>query len=106
MTSPASFTPEGRLDGSNATEIEAQLLLLLEQDTPGLVIDLSRLDYLSSAGLRTLLRVAEAARLRARTLAIAAPAAPIARVLQLSGFDRLMPVTDTVAQAIDVCRGP
>jgi anti-anti-sigma factor len=46
-------TLEGRLDTATAAEAEGTLLGLLA--APGLVLDMTQVRYVSSAGLRTLL---------------------------------------------------
>jgi anti-anti-sigma factor len=51
----------GRLDGSNHQELDRQLLPLLEDPTLlHLVLDLQALDYISSAGLRSIFRARKA----------------------------------------------
>ncbi len=45
---------EGRLDTTTAPELEAELKTSLDS-TDSLIFDLSKLDYISSAGLRVLL---------------------------------------------------
>lgn len=47
----------GRLDSTAATEFEAQLAATLKLTGQCLLIDLSRLLYISSAGFRVLYRV-------------------------------------------------
>ncbi|MBR7159356.1 MAG: STAS domain-containing protein [Alphaproteobacteria bacterium] len=46
---------EGRIDTLSAPELEGYLLPLLRKDNPVIVVDLAKVDYISSAGLRTFL---------------------------------------------------
>ena len=48
------IAPEGRLDTMTAPELEAELNASLK-DAESLVLDFSKLEYISSAGLRVLL---------------------------------------------------
>ena len=48
------IAPEGRLDTMTAPELEAELNASLK-DVESLVLDFSKLEYISSAGLRVLL---------------------------------------------------
>lgn len=102
MTEPLVMQPPVRMDGTNAPELQSQWLERLEQH-PGaarIVIDLGELDYVSSAGLRVFLVIAKAARQRGGDLALAAPKPPVADVLQISGFDRIMTVRPSIAEAL------
>ena len=47
---------EGEIDGTNADEFEEQLRAAADK-TENLVVDLSKLEYISSAGLRSFLMV-------------------------------------------------
>ena len=50
--------PKGRIDSSNATEIENELMSLIgKYEDRELVIDAQELEYISSAGLRILLKI-------------------------------------------------
>ncbi len=50
--------PEGRIDSANATIIENELMSLLEKyEDMELVIDAQSVEYISSAGLRILLKI-------------------------------------------------
>jgi len=50
--------PEGRIDSKNAPEVEAEFLKILEQEKFNkLVLDFSKLDYISSTGLRIILKL-------------------------------------------------
>lgn len=87
-----TYKPTGRIDGSNALAHEKELLALLVGDVKSISVDLSELDYISSAGLRVLLVTAKAAKARGGKLVLSAPKPPILEVLKISGFDRILEV--------------
>jgi anti-anti-sigma factor len=91
--------PEGRLDNATAPELEPRLLALL---APGarVVLDLAAVTYVSSAGLRVLLKAAKQARARQAGFALAAPRAAVREVLEVSGFDRIMAIHPSRAAAL------
>ena len=91
---------EGELDAYWAEEAERDLWACLERGHYRLVLDLSGLTYLSSAGLRLLLRLHQRITSLGGELILAAPQ-PFAReVLATSGFDRTFTVFRAVAQAL------
>ena len=51
--------PEGRITSSNADEFEAEINNILGQDDVDLVIDAGDVEYVSSAGLRVLLKLSK-----------------------------------------------
>jgi len=100
MTAPLIYTPSHqRIDASNAGVAESDIQQLFAQSDSGhLLIDLSRVSYLSSAGLRVLLIAAKTAKLRGGKVAIAAPQAPVKDIIVMSGFDKLIAIfSDTAA---------
>jgi anti-anti-sigma factor len=83
----------GRLDNLTVTELDAKAA---EWAGKPLVLDLERLDYISSAGLRSILGLLK----RMHGLALAAPQAAVLEVLEISGFRALAPVFPDRAGAV------
>jgi len=65
---------------------------LLVDDVNTLNIDLSELDYVSSAGLRVLLVAAKAAKGKGGKVVLLSPKPAILEVLKISGFDKILDV--------------
>ena len=66
-----------------------------------LVIDLSQTTYLDSAGINLMFALGDELRSRQLTLRLViAPASPIARMLTITGLDRVYPTYPTVADAV------
>lgn len=86
------MAPEGRLDFGSAAEFQHQLEATIGgSDKPrGVVIDCTGLSYVSSAGLRSFLVGARAAK-SAGTVLVACSLTPSVReVFAISGFSRLI----------------
>lgn len=92
----------GRLDSANSPELERALRELLDAGCARLLLDLSALDYISSAGLRVVLLAAKALRARkpAGRLALAGVRGMVREVFEMSGFLALFPVSDTPEAAL------
>jgi anti-anti-sigma factor len=96
---PCTYTPHGRIDASNAGKSESELLALIDQSGPSVILDLTHLSYVSSAGLRVMLVGAKRAKAAGGKAVIAGAQAAVADVLRMSGFDRIIPLADDVAAA-------
>jgi anti-anti-sigma factor len=92
MTQLKTYRPVGHLDGFNAESHQQKLLALLADDTTSIDIDMSALDYLSSAGLQVLLETAKAARAKGGKVALISPRPSVLEVLQIVGFDKILNV--------------
>lgn len=88
----------GRLDTASAAEAEARLLALLARGP--LVADLAMVRYVSSAGLRVLLKVAKQAMASGHGFSICGLQSPVREVFEISGFDRIIPAHRTRAEAL------
>ena len=100
MTSPGTtYAPKGRIDATNAGSAERDVLALLERSGPSVILDLSNLDYVSSAGLRVLLLAAKNARGKGGKAVIVSPKPAVMEVLRMSGFDKIIPVVGSVEDA-------
>jgi anti-anti-sigma factor len=75
-----------RIDGSTAPEVETVLESLQHRGRYKFVIDMSQLDYISSAGYRVLLSAQRNSRRYDGEVILAAVPAPIRQALEISGF--------------------
>ncbi|MBR5223042.1 MAG: anti-sigma factor antagonist [Clostridia bacterium] len=80
---------EGRIDASNAAEVEEQIFKI-KNDNPGkhTVLDADKLEYISSAGLRVILRL----RKEEPKLAIINVASDVYEVFDMTGFTDMVTV--------------
>jgi anti-anti-sigma factor len=94
----ASLT--GEIDLSNATEITDVLLGSIPNEALGLVIDLSDVSYLDSAGVRMLAELDHRLGWRAQVLRVVAPEASRSRrVLVIAGLERVLSLETSVDAA-------
>ena len=92
MTTTADYKPSGRLDASTAAAHEKSVKELLVGEVNSIAINLSELDFLSSAGLRVLLVAAKAAKAKGGKVVLISPKPPVLDVLMASGFDKLVQI--------------
>ena len=92
---------QGEVDASNVKEIGDRLRSLLSNRSLAMIVDLSATTYLDSAGINLLFALAEEMRSRQQRLAlVVADSSPIARMITLTGLDRMMPVRATLPEAL------
>jgi len=89
----------GRLDSESAPETGKRLAELVEGGIRQFVLDLSSMDYVSSAGLRVLLNAARNAQKAGGRLVLAAASPQVKQVLDMVGFGAIIPVFETTAAA-------
>jgi anti-sigma B factor antagonist len=102
--------PVARLDGdidiSNAQDLGDALAAAVPTRALGLVVDLTELDYLDSAGVHLLLELSGRLRTRRQELRAVAPAeAPLRMVLDIAAVDQRVPLHERVADAVRAFRG-
>jgi anti-anti-sigma factor len=80
----AQVRVDGRLDGSNHAELDRQLQPLLDDpDLLNLVLDLQGLDYISSAGLRSIFRARKALGMRDGRVLVVNPQPQVQKVFDI-----------------------
>ena len=94
---------EGRVDGSTAPRFQRVLGTVADAGTKGLVLDLEDLTYISSAALRVLLGLTKAQARKGGTLMVCSVPESLRKVLEVSGFDQIIPVHDSQAEALAAC---
>ncbi len=90
----------GEIDLSNASELEETIVDAVPNTALGMVVDLSGVEYLDSAGVRMLVHLVERFRWRQQVMRAAAPDGSRVRgVLSMAGADGVIPVDATVTEA-------
>ena len=97
MGGSAVLVLDGRLDSVTAPAVEARLVGLLARGA--VVADLAAVRYVSSAGLRVLLKAAKDAKAAGTRFSVCGMQAAVREVFQVSGFDRVIPTFATAAEA-------
>ncbi|MCF7708540.1 MAG: STAS domain-containing protein [Verrucomicrobia bacterium] len=90
----------GRLDGVGAPEVEAHCLSLIEEGVVRMILNLSGVDYISSAGLRSLLVVAKAIKSADGELLLCELTPMVRQVMEISGFDQILAVAPDCKAAL------
>ena len=110
MTDKLSFTERqtehatvvaaaGRIDSSTSSLFEDELARVLDRASSALVIDLTEVEYMSSAGLRVLLMTAKKAKAAGERLILCGLSPHIREVFDVSGFSSIFDIADDAAAA-------
>lgn len=91
--------PTGFVDAVTAGALAEALTAQLQAGNLFLIVDLDRLEYMSSAGLRVLLAALKEARRLGGDLRLANARAEVRQVLEMSGFTNVLPIHATLAEA-------
>lgn len=94
------IAPEGRVDLPLARSIEETAAYLLDEGHTRLVIDLSAVTYMASAGLKALLTSMRRAQSLRGDLKIAALQQRVLEIFEMAGLDQIFTVYGTVAEAV------
>lgn len=92
-------TVGGRLDSVTAVEAQTSFDEKLKEHNGHLILNLSSLDYLSSAGLRALLTAIKRVSARNGKCAMVVTQAHIQEILQISGLLTLVPSYPSLEEA-------
>jgi anti-anti-sigma factor len=90
----------GRLDASTSGSAHDALVSFANSGAKRVVLDLDKLDYVTSAGLRVILTLAKLLQFSRGELKICRASAPVKEVLEASGFNSLIKMFDDEKAAI------
>jgi anti-anti-sigma factor len=95
----------GRIDFESALEFENHVNAMLREPGDCYIIELSKVELLSSAGLRVMLSTAKRVDQRNAALGLAAPSQVVRQVFEISHFNLLFKIFDSVPEAIASLKG-
>lgn len=96
--------PIGELDAYTVSEFREALGELATK--PQVVIDLSSVPFMDSAGLGALIGGIRRAREQGGDVAVACSRPTLTRLLHTTGFDRIVPVVETLDAAVLALQSP
>ena len=91
---------KGRLDAVTSPKLEEECLALIDRGEKTLVMDLGGVEYISSAGLRTILVLARKLDGSGGQIRFCGLKGMVQEVFSISGFTSLFPVFPSVTEAL------
>jgi anti-anti-sigma factor len=96
-----SITPNGRLDIPSSRRLESVVVKELEAGHKNLVLDMSKVDYIASGGLKMLVSLWKRTRDQQGDLLLAGLTPPVREIFMLIGFDLVFTVFNSLSEALD-----
>lgn len=94
------FCLNGRLDSNSAPQFEKQLEDFINAPTTHLILDFNNLDYVSSAGLRVILKTSKAYKTGPYQFIACSMQDHVQEVFEISGFDSFITIQSTVDESL------
>ncbi len=91
----------GRLDGESAPQMGREMDRVIDEGHTRLVLDLGSVDYISSPGLREIVRVFKRVQAQGGDLRLANPSDPVMTVMELAGLDTALQIYQTRQAALN-----
>jgi anti-anti-sigma factor len=99
----AVVAPAGRVDQSNADAFQQALVPYLQRcgpDQDQVILDLSGLEYISSAGLRVLMLAAKQCKAQKGTLLVTGLSPLVREIFEISKFTLVFTITPSLREAL------
>ena len=93
-------TVEGRMDAVSAPEFESFLNDLIAEGALRIIVDFEALDYISSAGLRSVLITAKKLQGKNGNILIVSLRNTVKEIFEISGFSTIIPIYDSLDAAL------
>lgn len=93
---------EGRIDGTTSEMFGHGILRIIEEGNRQLLLDLTGVPYINSAGLRAMLVITKSLRKPGDLCAVCGLTEEVAKVIDLAGFSRILRIYPTITDAIPV----
>lgn len=90
----------GRVDSATAPDLENALKQLVESSKTQIVLDLTDVEYMSSAGLRAMVSTLKSVKRASGDLRLASPSPRVAEVLRLAGLTSIFSIYPGQSEAV------
>ncbi len=93
---------DGRLDAASAPILERKINSLIEEHHNQLILDFTRVDYLSSAGMRVLLSATKKLKGKKGDLILFSVADDVGEIIKMAGFDKILHICSSEKEALQL----
>jgi anti-anti-sigma factor len=90
----------GRIDTISAPDFQKKMEDLILQGERGIVVDLEQLEYVSSAGLRSVLVTAQKVKKAGGTFCCCSLQGMVKKVFEISGFCTIIPILESAEDVV------
>jgi len=94
------FNVKGSLDSNTSSELEAKIYTALESGQRKLIINLEKLEYISSAGLRVMLKTTKDLKRLDGNIVLCSLQDYVREVFEIAGFDGYMNIEKNLEEAM------
>ena len=91
---------DGDLTTNTSPEVEEEILEILEEQAGNLIINVEKVNFIASTGLRVILALGKKMSGKGQKLMVCSMNATTKSVFNMSGFSKLFPTFDTEDEAI------
>ena len=95
------FKLNGRLDSNTSQGFEKQVFQAIYDGSKSMIIDFKDLDYISSAGLRVILKATKAIKREDGQIMLCSMQDYVKEVFEIAGFDSFLPIVGTMDDALN-----
>ena len=95
---------DGRIDTTNADELQNTLDAEITPEDHALILDFEHVSYISSSGLRVVLRMAKQFNAPGKRFAVCSLSESVHAILTMSGFDQLISIFESQSAAISTIK--
>ena len=92
----------GRIDASSARELIASLEDAMSAQSPQVILDMSGVEFMNSAGVREIVRLHEEVKQRGGRLQIANPSDRVRRIFSIVGLNNLFNLVEDAAIGLGI----
>jgi anti-sigma B factor antagonist len=90
----------GRLDSNTSQGFEKKIFQAIDDGSKSMIIDFKNLDYISSAGLRVILKATKALKREDGKIMLCDMQDYVKEVFEIAGFDSFLPIVGTMDDAL------
>ena len=96
------FKVNGRLDSNTSHELEEKIFGAIKNESYKMIVDFEGLDYISSAGLRVILKASKALKRSEGSIVLCSMQDYVKEVFEIAGFDVFLPIVSKINDALEM----
>ena len=90
----------GRLDSNTSQGFEQKLFQAISEGAKNMIVDFKDIDYISSAGLRVILKAFKALQREDGRIILCSMQEYVREIFEMTGIDSFVPILDTMGDAL------